>query len=51
MESLSRALLAAAIVVAGIPAHAGAKEDALWARLRSRLETLEHSVDGVSACR
>jgi beta-lactamase class A len=41
--------LAAALVlsIVAVPAHAGAKEDALWSRLRARLETLEHGVDGV----
>jgi beta-lactamase class A len=47
MESLKRALLAAVILSTSVPAHAGAKDDALWARLRSRLETMEKSVDGV----
>ena len=47
MESLSRALLAFFALSLAVPAHAGAKEDALWARLRARLERLEQSVDGV----
>lgn len=45
---LIRALAAATAVAAlAAPAQAGPKEDALWARLRARLEQLEHSVDGV----
>ena len=45
---LIRALVGAAVLTAlGAPAHAGPKEDALWARLRARLERLEQSVDGV----
>jgi beta-lactamase class A len=45
---LIRALAAATIVAAlAAPAHAGPKEDALWARLRARLERLEQSLDGV----
>ena len=49
MESrLIRAFIAAAVVtVLGAPAQAGPKEDALWARLRARLERLEQSLDGV----
>ena len=41
--------LAAAVVLGtlGAPAPAGPKDDALWARLRARLERLEQSVDGV----
>jgi beta-lactamase class A len=43
-----RALAAGAVLIAlGAPAHAGPKEDALWARLRARLQRLEQSVDGV----
>jgi beta-lactamase class A len=45
---LIRALSAAAVVVAfAAPAHAGPKEDALWARLRARLERIDQSLDGV----
>jgi beta-lactamase class A len=47
MESMTRALLAAAVLSMSVPAHAGPKEDAVWARLRARLERLEQSVDGV----
>ena len=43
-----RALVAAVVLTAlGAPAHAGPKEDALWARLRARLERIEQSLDGV----
>jgi beta-lactamase class A len=49
MESrLIRTFVAAAVVtVLGAPAHAGPKDDELWARLKTRLERLEKSVDGV----
>jgi beta-lactamase class A len=47
-KGMIRALVAAAVLTAlGAPAQAGPKEDALWARLRARLERLEQSVDGV----
>jgi beta-lactamase class A len=43
-----RALLGVAVVLAvGAPAQAGPKEDALWARLRTRLERMDQSLDGV----
>jgi len=43
-----RALVAAvAFTALGAPAHAGSKEDALWARLRARIERIEQSLDGV----
>jgi beta-lactamase class A len=43
-----RALAAAVVLTAlGAPAHAGPKEDALWARLRARLERIDQSLDGV----
>ena len=43
-----RAVVIAAFACAcAAPAHAGPKEDALWARLRARLERLEQSLDGV----
>ena len=45
---LIRALVATVVLSAfGAPADAGSREDALWARLRARLERLEQSVDGV----
>ena len=49
MEKRLIRALAAAIVLAACagPAHAGTKEDALWARLRARLERIEQSLDGV----
>ena len=43
-----RALVAAVVLtVLGAPAPAGPKEDALWAKLRARVERLEQSLDGV----
>src|SRR3982751_894177 len=47
MESMKRALLAVFAFSIALPAQAGPKEDALWARLRTRLEKLEQSLDGV----
>jgi len=48
MEKLIRALvITAAVCVQGAPADAGPKEDALWARLRARVERLDQSLDGV----
>ncbi len=40
---------AALVVVVALasPAHAGPKEDALWARLRARLERIDAGLDGV----
>jgi beta-lactamase class A len=47
-KGMMRSLAAAAVLAAlAAPAHAGPKEDALWARLRAHLERLEQSVDGV----
>jgi beta-lactamase class A len=46
--SLIRPALAAALLVAlAAPAHAGVKEDVVWARLRARLERIDQSLDGV----
>ncbi len=44
-----RAVAAAALLVAlaTSPATAGPKEDALWARLRARVERIDQSLDGV----
>ena len=43
-----RMIRALAVVVAlATPASAGPKEDAVWARLRARLERIDQSLDGV----
>ena len=47
-KGLIRAIVIAAFACACVaPAHAGPKEDALWARLRARIERAEQSLDGV----
>jgi len=42
------AVAAASVIAASaVPAGAGPKEDAIWARLRTRLERIDQSLDGV----
>jgi beta-lactamase class A len=42
-----RALVAGLVLALGAPAQAGPKEDALWTRLRARIERIDQSLDGV----
>ncbi len=44
---MTRALAALVLLALAAPAHAGPKEDALWARLRARLERIDAGLDGV----
>jgi beta-lactamase class A len=46
-KQMIRALAAALVVAAAVPASAGPKEDALWRALKARIERVEQGLDGV----